>query len=220
VSCEDFAANGHSFPPSPPKQPRKLVRGKRLFDIVVSAAGLVLLAPFLGVIWITVRLTSRGPAIYKGYRVGMGGRDFEILKFRTMWNQPTKQLTTALDDPRITPIGRRLRRYKLDELPQLVNVLRGEMSIVGPRPEFRSWIELYTARQLAILSVRPGITDFASVEFIDLDAVVGSSDADERYLTEAFVRKNDLRLRYVGEMSWSTDLQVIARTLARLSKRS
>jgi len=98
--------------------------------------------------------------------------------------------------------------------------LRGDMSIVGPRPEFRRWIELYTPRELAILSVRPGITDFTSVEFIDLDAFVGASNADERYLTEAFARKNGLRLRYVEAMGWSTDLQVIARTLARLSRRS
>ncbi len=215
----ELTSNGHSVASGIRTEP-KVVRGKRLFDIVVSAAGLVLLAPFLGLVWMAIRFTSPGPALYRGCRVGRGGSDFEILKFRTMWDRPSEQLTTSLDDPRITPVGRHLRHYKLDELPQLVNVLRGDMSIVGPRPEFRRWIELYTPRELAILSVRPGITDFASVEFIDLDAFVGASNADERYLTEAFARKNGLRLRYVEAMGWSTDLQVIARTLARLSRRS
>lgn len=220
MSHRKVAASKHAAPPTPCKTSLPVVRGKRLFDIVVSVAGLVVLSPVFGIIWIAVRSTSRGPAIYKGHRVGIGGRDFEILKFRTMWNRPTKQLTAAFDDPRITPVGRRLRHYKLDELPQLINVLRGEMSIVGPRPEFRRWVDLYTVRERAILMVQPGITDFASLEFIDLDAVVGSRDADERYLTEAFVRKNDLRLRYVAEMSWSTDLRVIARTVVRLTNRT
>lgn len=194
--------------------------GKRLFDIAFSVSCLILLAPLLGLVWIAVRMTSRGPAIYKGCRVGKQGVDFEILKFRTMWHLPTEQLTTALDDPRITTLGRWLRRYKLDELPQLVNVLRGEMSIVGPRPEFRQWVELYTPPQRAILTVRPGITDFASVALIDLDVVVGRSDADERYLTEAFELKNALRLRYIAKMSWSTDLKLIRGTFVRLLIRS
>jgi lipopolysaccharide/colanic/teichoic acid biosynthesis glycosyltransferase len=216
MRSEDYELSGKSFARHALPEVALVPHGKRLFDIVFSVSFLIFLAPLLVLVWIAVRMTSQGPAIYKGCRVGKQGVEFEILKFRTMWNLPTEQLTTGLDDPRITTIGRWLRRYKLDELPQLVNVLRGEMSIVGPRPEFRQWVELYTPPQRAILSVRPGITDFASVAFIDLDVVVGRTDADERYLTEAFDLKNELRLRYVAEMSWSTDLKLIRGTFVRL----
>lgn len=198
---------------------RRPVHGKRMFDIAASTAGLLVLAPVLGLIWLLVRLTSPGRAIYRGRRVGLGGKDFDILKFRTMWDGPTNQLTTALHDPRITPIGRRLRHYKLDELPQLVNVLHGDMSIVGPRPEFRRWVDLYSSTELRALSVRPGLTDFASVEFINLASLVGSVDPDSRYISDAFVRKNVLRVRYVDEIGWSTDMKLIVRTLAKVLRR-
>ena len=192
------------------------VPGKRAFDLVVAACGLVALAPLMAVLWCAAKASSPGPAIYRGARVGLDGQPFEILKFRTMRVGSSDQLTTALNDARITRVGRFLRRYKLDELPQLVNVLRGDMSVVGPRPEFQQWVDLYAPDEMRILSVRPGITDFASIEFIELDRHVGAEDADARYLEVAFRRKNELRLKYVDEMSWRTDLQLIRRTLARL----
>lgn len=198
----------------------KAVFGKRLFDILGATAGLVVLAPVMGVIAALVRMTSPGPVIYKGARVGLGGRDFEILKFRTMWHRSTDQLTTALNDSRVTPIGRTLRRYKLDELPQLVNVLLGDMSIVGPRPEFRKWVDLYEAHQLRILSVRPGITDLASIEFFQFDNIVGAEDADANYLDQVFSLKNSLRLRYVDELSWASDLRIMRGTILHMFRRN
>lgn len=195
------------------------VRGKRAFDVVVASCGLVALSPIIVMAWCAVRLTSRGPAIYRGVRVGLHGRPFEILKFRSMYFDSSNQLTTALGDPRITPIGRFLRRHKLDELPQLVNVIRGDMSLVGPRPEFQQWVNLYTPDEMRILTVRPGITDYASIEFIELDRHVGAVDADTRYLEVAFRRKNELRLKYVDEIGWRTDLEILRGTLARLIAR-
>lgn len=192
------------------------VVGKRAFDVVVASCALTLLSPLIAVVWCVVRMTSRGPAIYRGERVGRHGRPFEILKFRTMYVGSSRQLTTALDDPRVTPVGRFLRRRKLDELPQLVNVIRGDMSLVGPRPEFRQWVDLYIGDEMRILTARPGITDFASVEFIELDKHVGAEDADARYLEVAFARKNELRLKYIDEMSWRTDLRILRQTLSRL----
>jgi lipopolysaccharide/colanic/teichoic acid biosynthesis glycosyltransferase len=198
---------------------RKPIFGKRLFDIIASVVALVILSPLMGLVVLAVRITSSGPVIYKGTRVGLAGRDFEIFKFRTMWDRPSEELTTAMNDARVTSVGRVLRRYKLDELPQLGNVLRGDMSIVGPRPEFRRWVDLYGPRELAILSVRPGITDFASLEFIRLDEIVGTTDADRRYLSEALPRKNALRLRYVEEMGWKTDLRLIRATAIDIFRR-
>lgn len=197
----------------------RTVRGKRAFDVVVASCGLVALSPIIVMTWCAVRLTSRGPAIYRGERVGLHGRRFEILKFRSMYVDSSSQLTTALGDPRITSVGRFLRRHKLDELPQLVNVIRGDMSLVGPRPEFQQWVDLYTPDEMRILTVRPGITDYASIEFIELDRHVGAVDADARYLEVAFHRKNALRLKYVDEISWHTDLTILRRTLTRLIVR-
>jgi len=137
-----------------------------------------------------------------------------------MWHKESSQLTTALDDPRITSIGRVLRRYKLDELPQLINVIKGDMSFVGPRPEMEQWVDLYKAEERRILAARPGITDYASLEFIDLNQVVGSDNVDEAYLRTAFHRKNQLRLKYVDQMSWSTDISLLSRTFVKLLTRS
>lgn len=195
------------------------VRGKRAFDLVAAGCGLVVLSPLMVLAWCAVRLTSRGPAIYRGVRVGLHGRPFEILKLRSMYVGSSSQLTTALGDPRITPVGRVLRRYKLDELPQLINVIRGDMSLVGPRPEFQQWVDLYTTDEMQILNVRPGITDYASIEFIELDRHVGAEDADARYLEVAFHRKNELRLKYVDEIGWRADLEILRRTLKMLVSR-
>jgi lipopolysaccharide/colanic/teichoic acid biosynthesis glycosyltransferase len=125
--------------------------------------------------------------------------------------------STALGDPRLTRIGATLRKYKLDELPQLLNVLKGEMSLVGPRPQVQAYTDLYSAEEKRILDVRPGLTDFASIEFIHLDSMLGSEDVDEKYAREIEPRKNELRLKYVREQSLATDLLILFRTITRLA---
>lgn len=199
------------------------IPGKRAFDIAASAAGLTLLAPAMGVIGILVRRTSPGPALYRAERVGRDGRLFTMYKFRSMYLQdsPGQAHTTGFNDPRVTALGHILRQYKLDELPQLWNVLRGDMSLVGPRPEVADCVDLYTEEQRHILSVRPGLTDLASVEFVDLASVVGESDDPHAvYLEQVFQRKNDLRLEYVRGASWAMDLKILLRTLASVVRRN
>ncbi len=144
---------------------------------------------------------------------------FTMLKFRTMYTAPpsggnfTASFTTGLNDPRVTPVGVHLRRYKIDELPQLWNVLRGEMSLVGPRPEVSECVALYTPAEREILSVRPGITDLSSLRFADLASVVGeSADPHAVFMERVFATKNALRLQYVREASWRLDLSILART--------
>jgi len=192
---------------------------KRGFDVAASALGLVLTAPLLAAIAVGIVLDSPGPAFYRGSRVGRAGQIFRIFKFRTMVPQADTLggPSTADDDPRITRVGRWLRSYKLDELPQLLNVLRGEMSIVGPRPEVPQYAALLTGDERAILSVRPGMTDWASIWDIDEGrALAGSADAERKYLEEIRPQKVRLQLKYVQEQSLSTDLRIIAQTVARL----
>lgn len=191
---------------------------KRGFDIAGAVAGLGLSWPLLGLIAAAVRLESEGPALYRGRRAGLGGEPFYILKFRTMVvdAEAVGGTTTALGDPRITTVGAFLRRYKLDELPQLLNVLRGEMSFVGPRPEVYEYVDQYTDEERVILTVKPGITDLASIEFHDLAAVVGHEDADEVFRTTVLERKNQLRMEYATQQSLRLDMIILARTLAVL----
>jgi lipopolysaccharide/colanic/teichoic acid biosynthesis glycosyltransferase len=124
--------------------------------------------------------------------------------------------STALNDPRFTSIGRLLRKYKLDELPQLINILKGEMSIVGPRPQVEKYTKLYTGENTAILSVRPGLTDYASIHFMDMDATLGNEDVDRKYLEEVEPYKNQLRVKYVKEQSFRTDMEILIRTVFKL----
>jgi lipopolysaccharide/colanic/teichoic acid biosynthesis glycosyltransferase len=158
---------------------------KRVFDIVCALAGLVFLGPLL--LWIAwrIRREDGGPVFYRVVRVGLHGKPFRIFKFRTMVVDAEKlgASSTSDDDPRITGIGKSLRKYKLDELPQLINVLKGDMSFVGPRPEVKKFTDLYTEEEKAILTVKPGITDWASIWNSDEAAVLaGAEDADEVYL--------------------------------------
>lgn len=189
---------------------------KRLFDIACATVGLVLLAPLLLVLAVAVRLDSPGPAIFRQRRVGLREREFGILKFRTMHTSgPAGALITASNDPRITRVGRILRRTKLDELPQLVNVLRGHMSLVGPRPEVSKYVSLYsTAVRAEIFSVRPGLTDYAAMEFRDESEILARSDDPERTYVETILpRKVDHYRRYVRERSFIGDVCIILRTL-------
>jgi lipopolysaccharide/colanic/teichoic acid biosynthesis glycosyltransferase len=195
---------------------------KRLVDIVVSVAGLVVLAPLMLVIALAVKLDSAGPALYRQVRVGREGRPFEILKFRSMADQggcaETGALVTAGDDPRITRVGAFLRRWKLDELPQLVNVLTGEMSLVGPRPEVPRYVAMYPpdARR-EILSVRPGITDDAAIEFRnESDLLAGSNDPERTYIEEILPRKLEHYRSYVRGRTMVGDLRVLLHTLSRI----
>jgi len=192
---------------------------KRAFDLLVASTALLLLWPLLLVIAIMVKLDSPGPAIYRGERTGRYGKTFHILKFRSMVvdAESLGGYSTAQNDPRVTRIGRFLRRFKLDELPQLFNVLRGEMSIVGPRPEVPAYTRLYAGDELLILTVLPGITDYSSISFSQLDRVLGEKDADKVY--EEIVRpaKNALRVLYVKNHSFKTDIAIIGRTIIKLA---
>jgi lipopolysaccharide/colanic/teichoic acid biosynthesis glycosyltransferase len=192
---------------------------KRLVDIVVAAIGVVLASPALITIGLLILLDSPGPVFYRGVRIGRWGRPFRIMKFRTMVADAERRggPSTADDDPRITRVGRWLRRYKLDELPQLFNVLKGEMSLVGPRPEVPEYAALLTGEELSILSVRPGMTDWASIWDIDEGQVLaGSADAERKYLEEIRPKKIRLQMEYVRAQSLVTDLQILAQTAARL----
>ena len=189
---------------------------KRTFDIVAAGAGLVLLAPLLAGIAVAVKVASPGPVFYRGVRTGRFGRPFRMFKFRTMVVDAEQRggTTTGAHDPRVTPLGRVLRAYKLDELPQLLNVMRGDMSLVGPRPEVAEYTDAYTADQRRILSVRPGITDWASLRFHDLQQAVGGDDPDGVFRREVLPEKIALRLKYVDERSLGGDAAILARTAA------
>jgi lipopolysaccharide/colanic/teichoic acid biosynthesis glycosyltransferase len=193
----------------------------RLFDLVLVLPALLLLSPILLLVGLCVKLTSRGPAVFVQQRVGRRGRPFRLYKFRSMRVAPagSGDLVTGRDDPRITPVGRWLRRTKMDELPQLWNVLRGDMSVVGPRPEVPRYVASYTPQQRQVLEVRPGITDPATLAFRDEEDLLAAVPADEReayYLREVLPRKLELNRAYLERRGVWSDLHVIARTLAAL----
>jgi len=189
---------------------------KRVFDMMFALVGLILLSPFLLFFAILIKLGSKGPVFYRGVRVGRHGKPFNIFKFRTMVMDAERLggTSTADDDPRITKIGHFLRKFKLDELPQLINVLKGEMSIVGPRPEVQHYVDMFTEEERAILEVRPGITDWASLWNPDEGAVLaGSADPEKTYMEKIRPQKIKLQLKYVREQSFWNDLKIIFLTL-------
>lgn len=192
---------------------------KRLFDIVCSFIGLLILLPLFILISLAIVLGSRGGIFYLQSRVGKNNRDFKLFKFRTMRSGSDKKglLTVGGRDPRITAIGYYLRRYKLDELPQLLNVLLGSMSLVGPRPEVRKYVDLYTEEQRKVLLVKPGITDYASLQyFSENDLLAASNDPEHTYIHEIMPAKLALNKTYISEAGLVTDLRIIARTLKRI----
>jgi lipopolysaccharide/colanic/teichoic acid biosynthesis glycosyltransferase len=191
---------------------------KRVFDVVLSAVVIVVAAPFLLVIAAMITIESPGPVFYRGQRAGLGGQVFRIFKFRSMVPDAEQKggYSTAADDPRVTRVGRFLRKHKLDELPQFFNVLWGDMSLVGPRPQVLFYTNQYQGVEKLILSVKPGITDLASLYFVDMDAVLGSGDVDARYRTEIEPVKNRLRLRYVKERSFFLDLRILVETAFKM----
>jgi len=196
---------------------------KRVFDIGMAFIFLVVLCPLLTVISVLIKTSSPGPVFYRGERVGRRGRIFRIFKFRTMVVDAERigGPSTADDDPRITSMGRRLRKFKLDELPQSINVLRGEMSFVGPRPEVRHYVDMYTEKEKALLSLKPGITDWASLWNNDEGALLAAgSDPEKTYLETIRPEKIRLQLKYLEDHSFLTDLRIIALTIRALFARS
>lgn len=192
--------------------------GKRLFDVLFSALGLLVLAPFLLLLAAAIRLDSPGPVFYRGVRVGMGGKPFRIFKFRSMVADAESKgaSSTSGTDPRVTRTGRFIRRYKLDEFSQLINVLLGDMSLVGPRPEVPKFVDRYTDEEKVILTVRPGVTDWASIKYHNEGEIIESSgiaDADEAY--ERLIRPGKLllQMKYVRERTMWIDLKIILCTI-------
>lgn len=196
---------------------------KRLFDLTLSILGLIALLPLFIGIGLIIKLTSEGPVFYKGLRVGCFGKPFRIYKFRTMVVNAERigGSSTADDDPRVTRVGKFLRKYKLDELPQLINVLLGDMSLVGPRPEVQKYVDMYTDEERAILQLRPGITDWASLWNSDEGAVLaGSEDPEKTYLELIRPTKICLQLEYARNHSLLVDLKILVLTALKMFQRS
>jgi lipopolysaccharide/colanic/teichoic acid biosynthesis glycosyltransferase len=196
---------------------------KRLTDIIFSLVGLILLSPLLLLIAAYVAVDSRGPVLYRQKRIGLRGKEFTLLKFRTMRVNSDRAglLTVGGKDPRITRAGILLRKYKIDELPQLFNVLGGSMSLVGPRPEVKKYVDLYSPSQREVLSVKPGITDYASLIYFEENELLAKSDQPElTYINEIMPAKLELNRKYIAEKSFVTDMKIIGSTVRRIFKRS
>ena len=190
---------------------------KTLLDTFIAILGLIGLSPVFILISILIKMTSRGDIFYQGIRSGKNNKDFKIYKFRTMYYlSNTDKMTTSATDERITPVGRFLRKYKLDELPQFVNVLKGEMSIVGPRPELPYYTRKYSKNERVILSVQPGITDFASIKYHKLSAMMPDKDTNNFFEEKILKNKNLLRIKYVNELSFLTDLNIFFKTIFKI----
>jgi len=196
---------------------------KRFFDIVFSLAGIIVFSPFFVIFSGLVVIDSGFPIFYIQQRVGKNSIDFLLLKFRTMYVDSDEKglLTVGAKDVRVTRIGYFLRKYKIDELPQLFNVLAGEMSIIGPRPEVRKYVNMYTLEQKKVLSVKPGISDYASIEFANENEILSKSDNPEQlYIHEIMPAKLKLNLQYIQDQDPLTDLKIIFRTIRRILSRS
>jgi lipopolysaccharide/colanic/teichoic acid biosynthesis glycosyltransferase len=192
--------------------------GKRMFDFIFSAAGLIILTPLFVVVAIFIKLTSRGPVFFRQMRVGKDGHSFDIVKFRSMTCIASAMPPgiTVRGDHRITPVGNVLRRYKIDELPQLWNVFRGEMSLVGPRPELLKYVEDYSPEQRLVLSVRPGITDPASLLYRhEAEMLSRYEDPEQAYRLHILPDKLAQNLRYIRDISFRSDLHIIFATVCR-----
>lgn len=188
---------------------------KRLFDILASGVGLLVLSPLFLVVAIWIKCDSKGPVFYKQQRVGRGNKDFWLYKFRSMRPGSDKQglITVGGRDPRVTRSGYFIRKYKLDELPQLINVFLGDMSLVGPRPEVRKYVEMYTPAQMHVLDVRPGITDLASIRYRNENELLEQAEDPDRYYVEVIMQdKLKINLEYVAKHSFWYDIKLIFMT--------
>lgn len=189
---------------------------KRLFDIFASGLGLICLSPLFAVLAIWIKCDSKGPVFYRQVRVGKGNSDFQIFKFRSMKPDSDKLglITVGGRDPRVTRSGYYIRKYKLDELPQLINVFIGNMSLVGPRPEVRKYVDMYSPEQLHVLDVRPGITSLASLRYRnENDVLAKAENPDKAYVEKVMPDKLRIDLEYVDKASFWTDIQLIFSTL-------
>lgn len=195
---------------------------KRAFDIVSCTLAVLVLFPFGLIIALCIVCGSKGGVFYRQTRVGRNGKDFKLLKFRTMRPNADRQglLITVGNDQRITRIGGFLRKYKIDELPQLLNIIKGDMSVVGPRPEVRRYVELYDERQRRVLTVRPGLTDYASLQYISESELLAKSDDPEKtYIEEIMPAKLELNLQYIDNQSLKEDFKLIFQTLFSIFKK-
>ena len=194
---------------------------KRLFDIICSLIGIIILLPFFVIISVLIIVNSGFPVFYFQTRVGKNSKNFNLIKFRTMHTHADKKglLTVGGRDVRVTAIGYFLRKYKIDELPQLINVLVGSMSLVGPRPEVSKYVDLYNVQQLQVLNVRPGITDLASLEFINENELLAQSpNPEETYIKSIMPQKLALNLKYIAQRSFGTDVKIIYKTILKIVK--
>ena len=189
---------------------------KRLFDIIFSLLVLTVGLPFGLLIALLIVVDSKGSVIYRQGRVGRNNVDFWLYKFRTMCVEADRGslITVGADDARITPVGAFLRKFKIDEFPQFFNILKGEMSIVGPRPEVRKYVEMYTPEQMRVLSVRPGLTDYASIRYVNENELLSASaDPEQTYIQEIMPDKLNLNLKYIDEQSIWVDMKIIFKTI-------
>ena len=191
---------------------------KRIFDILASGIGIIILSPVLIIIALRIKTGSDGPVFFKQVRVGQGGKEFKILKFRTMVVDAEKlgrQITDGADN-RITKVGAFLRKYKLDELPQLFNVFKGDMSLVGPRPEVPRYVNMYTEEQRRVLEVKPGITDLASIRYRDENELLGQAEnPDEFYINTIMPDKLALNMEYINKSNIFFDIYIIINTIIK-----
>lgn len=191
----------------------------RLCDILFSFIGLLFLSPLFLIVALWIVIDNPGPVFYRQQRVGKGNKDFGLLKFRSMRVGADKmgQITVGEHDPRITRAGYYIRKYKLDELPQLWNVLIGDMSLVGPRPEVRKYVDTYTPEQRIVLSVRPGITDYASIEYIDENRLLAQAkDPDKTYIEQIIPAKIALNMRYINHQTLGEYFKIILLTFSKI----
>lgn len=196
---------------------------KRLFDILSSLFVLIVGLPLGLLIALCIFVDSRGKVIYKQSRVGRNNVDFQLYKFRTMRTDADKgsQITIGAKDARITHIGAFLRKYKIDEFPQFLNILKGEMSVVGPRPEVRKYVDMYTPEQMRVLTVRPGLTDYASIRYVNENELLAKSDNPEQtYIQEIMPDKLKLNLKYVEEQSFRVDVKIMWQTLLAIVRKN
>ena len=195
---------------------------KRLLDMLFSLIVLTIGLPFALVVALLIAVDSRGCVLYRQSRVGRNNVDFRLYKFRTMHTGADKGslITVGGDDARITRVGRFLRKFKIDEFPQFLNILKGEMSIVGPRPEVRKYVDMYTPEQLRVLSVRPGLTDYASIRYVNENDLLAASDNPEKtYIEEIMPDKLNLNLKYIDEQSLWVDCKIVIQTIVAIFKR-
>ncbi len=193
----------------------------RIFDILLATLGLVILSPLLIFVYVAIVLESRGGGFYRQERTGRYGKPFRLIKFRSMYVNADKHglITVGGHDNRITRVGYYIRKYKIDELPQLINVVKGDMSIVGPRPEVKKYTDLYTEEQCKILDIRPGITDYASIKYVDENEILGTSDNPERtYIEHIMPDKIKLNMIYISQNGIKEYFKIIFLTLTNIAR--